>query len=96
MEEGGGKWRFTSPTHTVRAFAQALERTGPGRRRSRSVISRYVENQHDWSTAWSDSAFELCFDVPIQSPIITAFYNPDHADYCFDEFYDRLEDREAS
>jgi 2-aminoethylphosphonate-pyruvate transaminase len=25
MEEGNGKWRFTSPTHTVRAFAQALQ-----------------------------------------------------------------------
>ena len=25
MEEGRGKWRFTSPTHTVRAFAQALQ-----------------------------------------------------------------------
>ena len=24
MEENNGKWRFTSPTHTVRAFYQAL------------------------------------------------------------------------
>ncbi|MCV6604712.1 MAG: 2-aminoethylphosphonate--pyruvate transaminase, partial [Porticoccaceae bacterium] len=24
MEKGGGKWRFTSPTHVVRAFRQAL------------------------------------------------------------------------
>jgi 2-aminoethylphosphonate-pyruvate transaminase len=25
METKGGKWRFTSPTHVVRAFAQALK-----------------------------------------------------------------------
>jgi 2-aminoethylphosphonate-pyruvate transaminase len=25
MEKDAGKWRFTSPTHTVRAFAQALQ-----------------------------------------------------------------------
>ena len=25
MEDGEGKWRFTSPTHTVRAFAQAMQ-----------------------------------------------------------------------
>ena len=25
METGGSKWRYTSPTHTVRAFAQALD-----------------------------------------------------------------------
>ena len=24
MEKGNGKWRFTSPTHVVRAFKQAL------------------------------------------------------------------------
>ena len=29
MEDNHGKWRFTSPTHTVQAFAQAL--TGAGR-----------------------------------------------------------------
>ena len=25
MEQGKGKWRFTSPTHVVRAFVAAME-----------------------------------------------------------------------
>ena len=25
MEKGHGKWRFTSPTHVVRAFKQAMD-----------------------------------------------------------------------
>lgn len=36
MEDNHGKWRFTSPTHTVLAFAQAAEGAGGGRRRART------------------------------------------------------------
>lgn len=49
MEKGHGKWRFTSPTHVVRAFKQALaelleeggvEATLPALLRKSSYISR--------------------------------------------------------
>ncbi len=33
MEDNHGKWRFTSPTHTVLAFARGAERAGAGGRR---------------------------------------------------------------
>ena len=47
MESGHGKWRFTSPTHVVRAFMQALkELKAEGGVEARHA--RYVENTARW------------------------------------------------
>ncbi len=89
MEEGGGKWRYTSPTHTVRAFAQALselEQEGGIVRR----FARYRENQQRLVDGMERLGFRALLKREYQSPIITAFYNPEHSDYCFDDFYTRL------
>lgn len=47
MEQHHGKWRFTSPTHVVRAFYQALqeldEEGGIAER-----FKRYSQNQRLW------------------------------------------------
>ncbi|HDZ8929605.1 2-aminoethylphosphonate--pyruvate transaminase [Aeromonas dhakensis] len=89
MEQQGGKWRFTSPTHTVLAFAQALrelDEEGGIAARHR----RYSENQRTLVTGMAALGFAPLLPEKWQSPIITAFYSPAHPDYRFADFYQRL------
>lgn len=89
MEQQGGKWRFTSPTHTVLAFAQALrelDEEGSIAARHR----RYQENQRTLVEGMAALGFEPLLPAAWQSPIITAFYSPAHPDYRFADFYQRL------
>ncbi|MFM5415455.1 2-aminoethylphosphonate--pyruvate transaminase [Aeromonas dhakensis] len=89
MEQQGGKWRFTSPTHTVLAFAQALrELDEEGGIEARH--QRYSENQHTLVAGMAALGFEPLLPEQWQSPIITAFYSPAHPDYRFADFYQRL------
>ena len=93
MEAGsGGKWRYTSPTHTVRAFAQALleleEEGGVAARRD-----RYTENQSLLSKGMRELGFTPLLPDEHQSPIITAFHFPEHREFSFKGFYDRLKER---
>ncbi|MBE8734936.1 2-aminoethylphosphonate--pyruvate transaminase [Aeromonas veronii] len=89
MEQQGGKWRFTSPTHTVLAFAQALreldEEGGIAARHQ-----RYSENQRTLVAGMAAFGFAPLLPEKWQSPIITAFYSPAHPDYRFADFYQRL------
>ncbi|WP_429070770.1 2-aminoethylphosphonate--pyruvate transaminase [Aeromonas dhakensis] len=89
MEQQGGKWRFTSPTHTVLAFAQALreldEEGGIDARHQ-----RYSENQRTLVAGMAELGFAPLLPVQWQSPIITAFYSPAHPDYRFADFYQRI------
>ena len=89
MEQQGGKWRFTSPTHTVLAFAQALreldEEGGIAARHQ-----RYSENQRTLVAGMAELGFAPLLPEQWQSPIITAFYSPAHPDYRFADFYQRL------
>jgi 2-aminoethylphosphonate-pyruvate transaminase len=89
MEKGHGKWRYTSPTHVVRAFAQAmkeLEEEGgvPAR------FARYTENQRRLVAGMESLGFRCVLPHALHSPIITGFYNPEDPDYQFMEFYNRL------
>ncbi|NOH95700.1 2-aminoethylphosphonate--pyruvate transaminase [Vibrio sp. 99-70-13A1] len=89
MEVNHGKWRFTSPTHTVRAFYQALielEKEGGIDARHQ----RYNTNQTTLVTGMRSLGFEPLLNDELHSPIITSFYSPTHSDYQFKEFYDRL------
>ena len=89
MEDGNGKWRFTSPTHTVRAFDQAmLELAEEGGIEAR--YQRYKENHRVLVEGMRSLGFETLLDDPVQSPFITTFFNPDHQAYNFRAFYDRL------
>ncbi|MFM5296320.1 2-aminoethylphosphonate--pyruvate transaminase [Aeromonas veronii] len=89
MEQQGGKWRFTSPTHTVLAFAQALrELDEEGGIEARH--QRYSENQRTLVAGMAALGFAPLLPEKWQSPIITAFYSPAHPDYCFADFYQRL------
>lgn len=89
MEQQGGKWRFTSPTHTVLAFAQALrELDKEGGVAARH--QRYSENQHTLVAGMAELGFAPLLPEKWQSPIITAFYSPTHPDYRFADLYQRL------
>lgn len=89
MEQGGGKWRFTSPTHVVRAFHQALlelEQEGGVAARH----ARYCENQRRLVAGMVALGFEPLLDEALMSPIITSFLAPTAPGYDFKGFYERL------
>ena len=89
MEEQQGKWRFTSPTHTVRAFSQALcELDGEGGIEAR--YQRYKKNHATLVYGMQLLGFKCLLDEKYLSPIITAFYSPQAPGYSFAEFYARI------
>ena len=89
MEKGNGKWRFTSPTHVVRAFAQALaelhEEGGVAAR-----FARYTENHRRLVEGMESLGFRCVLPRSLQSPIITGFHSPESPDYDFMKFYGLL------
>lgn len=89
MEQGKGKWRYTSPTHVVRAFHQALaelhEEGGPTARHA-----RYLENQTRLVAGMEKLGFACVLPHPHHSPIITGFRSPTAEGYQFQQFYDAL------
>ena len=92
METNGGKWRFTSPTHVVSAFARALdELKDEGGIEARH--SRYVANQKTMVKGMRALGFRTLLGDDLQSPIITSFYYPDDAEFEFQKFYDALKSR---
>lgn len=92
MEVNHGKWRFTSPTHTVRAFAKALDELDEeGGIASRH--QRYSTNQRMLVKGMKELGFECLLPVDQQSPFITSFYSPEHSEYNFRHFYQQLKER---
>jgi len=89
MQSGAGKWRFTSPTHVVRAFMQALleleAEGGPAAREA-----RYQESNDRLVNGMRKLGFTTLLDDSNRSPIITSFLSPDHESYEFNQFYRRL------
>lgn len=90
MEKYDGKWRFTSPTHVVRAFYQALlELDIEGGVAAR--FKRYQENQRKLEQGMQKLAFKLVLDSTVeQSPIITTFLYPENEKFSFQAFYEAL------
>ncbi|MEG2357404.1 2-aminoethylphosphonate--pyruvate transaminase [Acinetobacter sp.] len=90
MEQQDGKWRFTSPTHVVRAFYQALlelEQEGGVAARHQ----RYFNNQQRLAAGMQALGFERVLDPAApQSPIITTFLYPDEAGFSFQALYENL------
>ena len=92
MEANGGKWRFTSPTHVVSAFSQALdELEAEGGIDARHT--RYIANQKTMVKGMRDIGFRTLIKDEVQSPIITSFYYPDSAGFDFQKLYDALKSR---
>jgi 2-aminoethylphosphonate-pyruvate transaminase len=89
MEQHQGKWRFTSPTHTVRAFFQALselEQEGGIEKRA----ARYCENHKILVRGMTSLGFQPLLPEKYRSSIITSFLSPQHPDYNFNIFYQML------
>jgi 2-aminoethylphosphonate-pyruvate transaminase len=92
MEEKGGKWRYTSPTHVVHALAQALaELDKEGGVAARHA--RYRTNQQRLSVGMRRLGFTPLLAPEWQSPIITAFLYPQDRRFTFEAFYERLKAR---
>lgn len=86
MEKGHGKWRYTSPTHVVRAFHQALaELKAEGGVPARHA--RYVENQRTLVRVMAENGFRPLLPEAWQSPIITSFRYPND-EFDFRKFYE--------
>lgn len=91
MEKGRGKWRFTSPTHVVRAFFQAVkELEDEGGVEARH--GRYRENHAALVEGMRRSGFRTLLPDELQSPIITSFLYPEE-DFDFQKFYEALKER---
>ncbi|EMA6342151.1 2-aminoethylphosphonate--pyruvate transaminase [Bacillus cytotoxicus] len=90
MELQNGKWRFTSPTHTVRAFYQALlELEEEGGVKARNA--RYRNNQQVLVKRMREVGFEPLLDETYQSPIITSFLYPGEG-FTFQQLYEELKE----
>jgi len=86
-----GKWRYTSPTHIVRAFYQAMdELEAEGGISAR--YKRYCENQHILVQGMSELGFKALLPNELQSPIITSFLYP-KAEFNFNVFYKAAKQR---
>lgn len=90
--EKDGKWRFTSPTHTVLAFAQALkelEEEGGIPARSR----RYYDNNRLLIGKMKELGIRSYIDMEYQGPIITTFLYPEKRNFSFESMYRFMKNR---
>lgn len=90
--EQDGKWRFTSPTHVVLAFAKAIEELKaeggiPAREQ------RYRSNNQTLIKGMKEMGFVPYIGESTQSPIITTFFYPNGTDIVFTDFYTYIKDR---
>ena len=90
--EKDGKWRYTSPTHVVRAFAQAmkeLEEEG-------GIPARHARYQHNMDTLvknFEELGFRLYVDKSWQGPIIATFLYPEGKQIDFKDMYAYIKER---
>lgn len=92
MESKHGKWRYTSPTHVVRAFAQALdELDAEGGVAIR--YERYSENHRRLVAGYEQLGFRPLLPPEWRSPIITSFLYPEDEGFTFENFYAAMKRR---
>jgi len=91
MEDNHGKWRFTSPTHVVRAFQQALaELNSEGGIAARA--KRYAANHQTLIKGMKAQGFQCVVDDDKQSPFISTFVYPDSNLFDFNKLYECLKE----
>ncbi|MCG7335022.1 2-aminoethylphosphonate--pyruvate transaminase [Sporosarcina sp. ACRSM] len=86
-----GKWRYTSPTHVVAAFAKAMEELVeeggiPAR------FARYQQNNHLLREQLEKVGIHAYISADKQSPIITTFLFPSEQ-FSFEQFYAYVKER---
>lgn len=90
--EKDGKWRFTSPTHTVLAFSKALdELDAEGGVKARG--KRYTENNRTLIANMRELGFKTYVAEENQSPIITSFLYPENKNFDFAEMYEYVKEK---
>lgn len=90
--EADGKWRFTSPTHVVLAFAKAMEelkKEGGIAARNR----RYRENNRLLIEKMEEMGFRTYIDRTHQGPFITTFFYPEDVKFSFQEMYAYIKEK---
>lgn len=91
LEEANGKWRYTSPTHVVLAFAQALdEMKAEGGLPVRAA--RYALNNALLIARMTALGFRT-FLADHQGPIITTFLYPQGTSFDFADMYEFIKAR---
>ena len=91
LENDGGKWRFTSPTHVVAAFHKALielDAEGGVGVRGR----RYAELNRRLREGMESLGFTAYIPQENQGPIITTFFYPSD-DFSFKDMYQALKNQ---
>ncbi len=94
MEANGqcGQWRFTPPTHVIKALEAALGQfDAEGGRKER--YRRYAENRDILVAGMRQMGFETFLPDANQAPIIVTFLMPADPNFDFDVFYDGLKAR---
>lgn len=90
--EKDGKWRFTSPTHVVLAFAKALEELkAEGGIPARA--KRYRENNEHLIERMEKMGIRPYIDSDHQGPIITTFFYPESKKFDFEDMYQYIKER---
>lgn len=89
--EKDGKWRFTSPTHVVLAFQQAInELVAEGGIIERN--KRYQNNMTILINGFEKLGLKSYLDEEVQGPIIATFEYPSD-DFSFEEMYEFVKKR---
>lgn len=90
--EKDGKWRYTSPTHVVLAFAQALkEMEEEGGIEARN--KRYEANNRLLVKRMKELGIHTYIGEQHQGPIITTFFYPENYKFEFQEMYQYIKER---
>ena len=92
MEDKRGKWRYTAPTHALRALdvalAQLKEEGGPQGR-----WQRLADNQKKLVRGMRELGFKTLLPDAHHSPIITTFYYHDRPGFTFEKLYAGLKEK---
>jgi 2-aminoethylphosphonate-pyruvate transaminase len=90
--EKDGQFRFTPPTHALLAFRQALDELDQeGGIAARAA--RYCANYQTTLAGLQALGFKPYLPRETQGYIITSFYYPDHPNFNFRTFYERLSEK---
>ena len=87
-----GKWRFTSPTHVVLAFAKALAEL----KEEGGVLAReqrYRKNNQRLIERMKKMGIRPYIDEAQQAPIITTFFYPENKNFSFAQMYAYIKER---
>ncbi|RJP28557.1 MAG: 2-aminoethylphosphonate--pyruvate transaminase [Candidatus Omnitrophota bacterium] len=91
--ESNGQFRFTPPTHSLLAFHQALlelEQEGGVAGRA----ARYRNNYNVLVAGMREMGFQEYLPLALQGYIITSFLYPTHLHFKFEQFYEKLNEKD--